>query len=330
MGGTGCGKNWVLLWCAWPCSVKLNPVTCWWVGLRSLPVSLACGNLVLGSVGSMVGLMAAFKGNYAKGDLPGPLLPPSLWAGPVNSCLHRRPTLQPKQGVLVQSPGGSLLLCSGSWCMSNFVCVRQDWSFCFPPVLWKSYNQILLGCTDNSLGSLSLFVGSPGWEIWCGIQNLHNSGRTSLVLLFSSLWVTHPAGMGFDFYCDCAPPTNFLRLFCLWMWGIFFLVGSSILLLMVFQHLVAILVLLQKEMSQSPEFFLIRFHSVGMIDSLATWLNSISSGPLISRGWMTEQVQSSNHVLGLFCLLINCFWLCWVFTFFFFFLFVVNFCAGFL
>ena len=32
-----------------------------------------------------------------------------------------------------------------------------------------------------------------------GIQNLRNSGRTSLVLLFSSLWVTHLAGMGFDF-----------------------------------------------------------------------------------------------------------------------------------
>ena len=32
-----------------------------------------------------------------------------------------------------------------------------------------------------------------------GVLNLHNSGRTSLVLLFSSLWVTHPAVMGFDF-----------------------------------------------------------------------------------------------------------------------------------
>ena len=31
------------------------------------------------------------------------------------------------------------------------------------------------------------------------VQNLRNSGRTSLVLLFSSLWVVHPVGMGFDF-----------------------------------------------------------------------------------------------------------------------------------
>ena len=41
--------------------------------------------------------------------------------------------------------------------------------------------------------------------------------------VFSSLWVTHLAVMGFDFYCDCAPPTISLWLFlCPWMWGIFF------------------------------------------------------------------------------------------------------------
>ena len=32
-----------------------------------------------------------------------------------------------------------------------------------------------------------------------GVQNLHNSGRISLVLLFSSLWVIHSVGVGFDF-----------------------------------------------------------------------------------------------------------------------------------
>ena len=31
------------------------------------------------------------------------------------------------------------------------------------------------------------------------MQNLYKSGRASLVLLFSSLWFTHQAGMGFDF-----------------------------------------------------------------------------------------------------------------------------------
>ena len=41
-------------------------------------------------------------------------------------------------------------------------------------------------------------VGSPGWEAWHGVQNLHNSARTSLVLSFSHLWVTHLAFLGFD------------------------------------------------------------------------------------------------------------------------------------
>ena len=68
-----------------------------------------------------------------------------------------------------------------------------------PPVLWKSCNQIPLAFKVNSLGIPSPFVRSPSWKAWRGVQNLHNSGRSSLVLLFSSLWVMHPAGMGFDF-----------------------------------------------------------------------------------------------------------------------------------
>ena len=32
-----------------------------------------------------------------------------------------------------------------------------------------------------------------------GAQNLYNSGRTSLVLLFPSLWIAHPVGMEFIF-----------------------------------------------------------------------------------------------------------------------------------
>ena len=202
----------------------------------------------------MVGLMATFRRNYAKGDLPGPLLPvpPSLWAGPVNSCLHRRPS-NPSREFWFSLLGGH---CSSALGLGacTILCVSTKTGV---SVFLQSYGSpIIKSCwTAQTIPwGFSVSVGSPGWEIWCGIQNLHNSGRTSLVLLFSSLWVTHPAGMGFDFYCDCAPPTNFLRLFCLWIWGIFFLVGSSILLSMVVQHLVAILVLLQK-MSQSPEFF---------------------------------------------------------------------------
>ena len=54
-------------------------------------------------------------------------------------------------------------------------------------------------------------------------------------------------GMGFDFNM-IAPLLQLL----LWTWDIFFLVGSSILLLMVVQQLVAILVFLQEKLSTGP------------------------------------------------------------------------------
>ena len=45
----------------------------------------------------------------------------------------------------------------------------------------------------------------------------------TLVLLFSSLWVTHPVGMGFDFNVNVPPPSILLQLLlCSWMWGIFY------------------------------------------------------------------------------------------------------------
>ena len=61
-------------------------------------------------------------------------------------------------------------------------------------VLGKANVQILLPLRPDSLGIPSLFVGYPR------VQNLHNSARTSLALLFSHLWVTHLAFLGFDIF----------------------------------------------------------------------------------------------------------------------------------
>ena len=69
---------------------------------------------------------------------------------------------------------------------------------CFP-FLWKTYNQILQALKARFPGISSPFVRSPGWEACCEVQNLYNGARTSLVLLFSNLWVTHQVGTGFDF-----------------------------------------------------------------------------------------------------------------------------------
>ena len=77
--------------------------------------------------------------------------------------------------------------------------VLQDWSLCFP----QSCGNLVIKSRWAS-GSFSLkiprpFVRSSDWEAWCGVPNLHSSGRTFLVLLFLSWWVTHLTGMGFDF-----------------------------------------------------------------------------------------------------------------------------------
>ena len=45
------------------------------------------------------------------------------------------------------------------------------------------------------------------------------SGRTSLVLLFSSFWVAYLVGMGFAFTVIAPLPLPWL---CFWMWGIVF------------------------------------------------------------------------------------------------------------
>ena len=60
------------------------------------------------------------------------------------------------------------------------------------------------------------------------------------------------AGMRFDFKQECTAPTILLGLLlCPWMWAIFFLVDSNILLSMVVQQLFVILVFSQK-MSTCP------------------------------------------------------------------------------
>ena len=53
----------------------------------------------------------------------------------------------------------------------------------------------------DSLDVPSSFVSFPSLKGYNRVQNLHNSVITSLVLLFSSLWV--PVGMGFDFIGLC-------------------------------------------------------------------------------------------------------------------------------
>ena len=145
----------------------------------------------------------------------------------------------------------SLLLSSGSWYTQGFVCALQDWSLCYPQSRGRPIIKSHWPSRSDSLGIPRPFVWFPGLEAWYGAQNFHNSGKTSLVLSFSSCG--HQLhGNWIWFYCDCTPPIISLRLLLVFPWGCIFLVGSSVLLSMVAQQLVAILVFSQEEMNAQP------------------------------------------------------------------------------
>ena len=147
---------------------------------------------------------------------------------------------------------GSLLLSSGSWCVQNFVCALHNWGVCFSQSSGRPVIKSFWPWRPDSLGIPGPFFRFLGWEAWHEVQNLHNSARTSLVLLFSSLW--SPTQQVWDLILSWLCPSYCLAVaFSLSLdVGYLFLVGSSILLSMVVQQLVAILVLSQEEMSAYP------------------------------------------------------------------------------
>ena len=102
------------------------------------------------------------------------------------------------------------------------------------------------------LGIPSPFVGSSVWEAWWVVQNLHTSGKTCLALFFSSLWVTHSESIGFDCIMIAPLLPSCWNFFFVFGFGNLFLVGSSILLPMIVQQLVAIVMLSQEEMNTYP------------------------------------------------------------------------------
>ena len=137
------------------------------------------------------------------------------------------------------------------WLLLVCASALQDWCLCFPQSCRSPVVKSHWPSRSDSLGIPSPFVGSPGWEAWYGVQNLHNSGRTSLVLLFSSLWVTHPGV--WNLILSWLHPSYHLTATSSLSLDIeyLFLVSSSILLSMVVQQWVAILALSQ-EMSTCP------------------------------------------------------------------------------
>ena len=96
-------------------------------------------------------------------------------SAPEAAAGHFRPApLQETPGhfraCLGQSLVGSLLLSPGSWCTQGFVCALQEYDapVCFPQSCGSSIIKFHCHSKSNSLGVLSPFGGSPGWDICCG------------------------------------------------------------------------------------------------------------------------------------------------------------------
>ena len=156
----------------------------------------------------MAWLTMTSKRAYTKCPLPGMLLlvPPSPQRAAANPHLHRRPSNTSRYvWFSLWGPGG------GHCCFPLglgahkilFVCASQEFSLCFPQSCVSPIIKSHWLSKSDSLGIPSPFAGSSSWEAWHEVQDLQNSERTSLVLLFSRSWFATPSlptvGMGFDF-----------------------------------------------------------------------------------------------------------------------------------
>ena len=87
---------------------------------------------------------------------------------PCSRPLSTHPPLETpghSQATLAHSLVGTLLLSPDSWCAQGFVCAHQESvsQFC-----GNSVSKTHWPPKSNSLGVLSPFARSPGWEICCG------------------------------------------------------------------------------------------------------------------------------------------------------------------
>ena len=212
MQGTGSGGNWVLLWWAGLCSVKLQSNFLLMGGgvLCSLPVScLVWDNPVLKSIGFYSRAIVGLQENLCQ-DRPPRTATASDPVPVAGHCwlMPLQENLKHSQVVLAQSPVGWLLLCPGSWRTQDFVCPLQE--SLFPPVLWELCNQIPLAFTvrfpvdSQSLGQISR-LGSLMWGLEPSQQ--FENFFCLIILQFLSC---PPGRYSIWFYSNCSSPTVLL------------------------------------------------------------------------------------------------------------------------
>ena len=107
---------------------------------------------------------------------------------------------------------------------------------------------------SESLGDPPTIDRPQVCEAWHGDQDFHSYGRTSMVSIFSSLWVTHLAGVGFYFIMITPLLLSYCGFFFVLDKGnlLFFFSGTNSFLSMVVQQLVGILVFLWERASSHP------------------------------------------------------------------------------
>ena len=95
----------------------------------------------------------------------------------------------------------------------------QDWSLCFPPILWSN--------PTGLQGQIPWGLPAPLLDTQAGKPDVRFTTFTTVGELLwyhcSLVRVTHPAGVGFGFIVivPLLPSTISLWLLCLWRWGIF-------------------------------------------------------------------------------------------------------------
>ena len=159
MGGTGCGGNWVLVWWAGMCSVKLE-YTCLLMDGAVLPPPVSClawGDPVLESIGFC---------SRTTGDLQEGLECP---------CIRGRPVPVHASTGDPQHPQVGLTQCS-VWVTPPFLwdlvctrfCLCPPRISCFPQSYGSSVIKSHWPSKSDSLGIPSPLTRSPGWGAWCG------------------------------------------------------------------------------------------------------------------------------------------------------------------
>ena len=196
--------------------------------------------------GSLVWLMADSRRAYAKEYFPELLLPVSLsswWDRATPASVGDPPTLAGRSGLV--SVGSLLPPLGPDTCPSSVESL-------FSPVLSKSCNQIPLAfkvwfsqnsssrCRTPRFGSL-MWGSEPSiqWVGFCGV-------------MFSSLWVTHPAVMVFDFIVIAPLLPSHCGSSFVFGCRVSFLVSSNVFLSMVVQQLVVIPVFSQEGVRACP------------------------------------------------------------------------------